>query len=298
MRERWLPVIEAMAHPMFITLTIVNGPDLAERVSVLAASFDRLLDLRLGPRNWPKYRDAAIEFLVCHLADTDSDPASRRDRLLTTTKSLDWFGDRIEKYHELTDEWPRFRDILGRGLSTLEITYNPGTSWHCHRHLVNDCGFIPWPLLRVLWQSASKGQGLVVDIRRVDKGSNAVAEVIKYVTKPWEIPSDKADELRRVTFGRKHVWPLGGAAPVKVEHTCPGCGKPTSECRVIDVGVADTVATGINGDGVEWSWVQMRRTGDRVLLLKQGGRWLRSQDINLIPMPFACQPAVPGGPSP
>jgi hypothetical protein len=190
--------------------------------------------------------------------------------------------------------------MIGDGLATLEVTINVISAlWHAHRHLVVDSGFIPWHLLVVLWQHATKGQGKIVDIRQLAKGSGAVEEGIKYVTKAWEIPDDKADELRHAVFGRKRIWPLGDAQPVEIESVCPGCGKPTSECRIIDIGFADTLAAGVTGDGQRWTWVQMRHTEDRVLLLWTDGQWQVAQDINLIPMPFACHsPDQGGGPAP
>jgi hypothetical protein len=51
-------------------------------------------------------------------------------------------------------------------------------------------------------------------------------EVVKYLTKPWDIPKDKQIEFITSVYGMKRIWPLGGARPEKVISVCPGCGDP------------------------------------------------------------------------
>lgn len=292
-RERWSPVVEGMRSPKLITLTIRGGQHLADRVKVLSTSFDRLLDIRLGLRNWPKFRELAREFLALHLVENEPSQAVRDSRLEALGRSQDRLGRDIRAWYRTNGRWPRLRDLIGPGFSTLEVTYSQDHGWHPHRHLVTDSSFIPWALLVVLWREASQGEGQIVDIRaikREDRG--AMREAVKYVTKPWEIPSDKADELRQVLFGRKRVWPLGGARPVCHEAKCPGCGEPTSRCHALDVGFADTVWS----NGRDRAMIRLRSSGEVLAIQRVGGRW---QSLLLIPMRFACHSAlVRDGPGP
>jgi hypothetical protein len=149
-------------------------------------------------------------------------------------------------------------------------------------------------LLVVLWREATQGEGYIVDIRAIKRDDRgAMREAVKYVTKPWDIPTDKAGELRQVLFGRKRVWPLGGARPVVHEAKCPGCGEPTSQCHALDVGFADTVWS----NGRDWAMIRLRQSGEVLTIKRIDGRW--QEALILIPMRIACHSALTrAGPAP
>lgn len=287
-RQRWEPVVKKMRAPKVITLTVRNSDDLAECWESLSVGLRRLFDTRVGSRNWPKFEQAALADLV----ESQPDLAARKK----VEKSLEWFGQRIQTFHGKNGHWPRVRDMLGEGFLSPEVTVSFETGWHPHRHMVADSWFIPQVLLKVLWQNATKGRGRIVDIRALGRDEKSMREAIKYVTKPWEIPEDKADELRRVLFGKKRIWPFGGAKPVVPESTCPGCGQPTDQCKPIDISIADTIFfDGERGLAV----IQGRHNGIRRTIQRIDGRWQEPEYLNLILMPFAWHSQVTrAGPDP
>ncbi len=174
--------------------------------------------------------------------------------------------------------------MTGPGFATFEVTYHDDTGYHPHRHLTVDSWYIPWPLLAALWRAATDGAGEIVDIRAVSRDRKGMLEAVKYVTKAWEIPKDKAGELRQVVFGKKRVWPLGGAKPAKVDKTCPGCGRPTCQCHVMDVGFADTVT--LHKDrAVIQTWFSKQP----IEIARKDGRWQVVDSLSWIGMSFACQ---------
>jgi hypothetical protein len=289
-RTRWLPVVKQMHSPRLITLTLRNGHDLAERWDFEAASFRRFLDLRLGSRRWPDILRQATDYAQEHYSKHEPDAKEAAKRLQITLNLLADFGKMLAKYTERNGQAPRVRDILGKGFSVREATYSRKSGWHVHRHITVDAGSIPWAALVVIWRIATKGDSWIVDIRYLKPGEKAMREAVKYLTKPWEIPDDKADELRRVVRGKKRIWPLGGARPVSDIGVCPGCGK--KECKVVSVGMADTVWSG-EVQGRQLVLIRARATGAVELLELRDGQWVESDALNLIPMDFACHEQSP-----
>src|SRR5215218_2505318 len=57
-QARWLPTLESLPQLKFVTLTIPNGHDLAERLKFLDQSFRRLLDFRCGRNTRIKLKKA------------------------------------------------------------------------------------------------------------------------------------------------------------------------------------------------------------------------------------------------
>jgi len=287
--------VEKMRAPKRITLTVPSGHDLAEQWQFLSRSFRCFLDTRLGPRNWERFAGQAREFLASHLANNELDVVTRCQRFEAACLSLDRFAKRLGRFHSRTGRWPRVRDVIGQGLVSSEVTYSLELGWHPHKHLVVDSGYIPWALLVVVWQKATKGHASIVDIRSLGQDRKSMREAIKYVTKPWEIPADKADELRRVLFGKKRVWPLGGAKPVDPEKVCPGCGRPVAECRPVGFDLADTFFL---AEDLGLAVIRLRHSSKRLVLRRLDGRW-QVQGLNLIPMRLACHSSpARAGPDP
>jgi hypothetical protein len=222
-RRRWTPTIMRMRYPVLLTLTIKDGPVLAERQDKLRSYFRKLLDLRIGSRNRVKFLELALDYAGSHFAE---DPIE-----------VQRWSDRCKDFDKHLGTLPgsaRVRDLIHAGIAFHEITC--ADDWHAHKHLVIDAKYIPQPYLVVLWMWVTEGDGKVVDIRKVDKTRKGIAEAIKYLTKIWEIPEDKRDEFRKAVKGLKRVWPLAGAKPTEVDAPCPMCGGLECHGHLIGIG--------------------------------------------------------------
>jgi len=173
---RFGPVIEQMTGRLrLLTLTVVSGPDLKERLDHLLNSYKRL-------------KQRAI-----------------------------WKGGRGKP--------APFRG----GVRALEITYNPGSGWHPHLHILFEGAFVAQADLAEAWEEIT-GDSCMVDIRQW-KGSVAAAsrELIKYCVKDSTVPEDQRDDVRNILRNRRLFVTFGslyrqeGAG--KETHDCPICGK-------------------------------------------------------------------------
>jgi hypothetical protein len=295
-RGKWLPVLKAMRRPRMMTLTVVNGADLAERIETLQRSFRRFLDTRLGPRNWPEFERVAFEYLDDHfdrlVHEGQITEIERISRDSFWAQSIQRFKESIERYHDLEERWPRVRDLIGEGFASLEITWSE-KGWHPHRHLCLDGQFFPWPLLVAIWMRATKGDGQIADIRKIDnRYDKSIQEVAKYLSKTWEIPEEKHDEFRAAIRGLKRIWPIGGAKPVEPEHTCPFCEDPACHGHFLCQG--EEFERGKVGDTE--MMVIKAQDGQYYLFALQAGVGWRSLPLDLITKSFACHSLVIRGP--
>lgn len=290
-RQRWYPVLKAMRYPRFITLTIPDGPDLAERINFLQASFRRFLQMRLGGRNIKRFNENALIFAGHHfeqlIASGTMDPLAAAAELRTWQESLEKFSLTLTRRKDKKGQWPRLRHIIGKGFASLEITFQG--DWHVHRHLCVDGQYIPWPLLCAVWQVATRDQAIITDIRKIDRSPESMKEVAKYISKGWEIPLDYQDEFIQAVKGLKRIWPLGGAKPVEPDKGCPYCTDP--ECKSKICGLANLVEV-----GTLWSYPYKVFEADQltdykrtryVLIKRPDGRW---DEVPLLDTMSVCAP--------
>jgi len=244
--RKWAPVLKAFKSPRMVTLTITSGHDLAGRITAFSEAFRRLLDTRMGARARAQLL-VECEAYIAQMQTSDEKRIHHRDsikRFMREVERLEeayaaGWRDRaplvIEGLPHSTpvpdDSQFKFRHCIGKGLSTLEITYNATEGWHVHRHIALDGSmYIPQVLLTVLWLDATRNAGRIVDIRAL-RGARWAREVVKYVSKMWEIPDDKADELEFSVKGLKRIWPLGRLKPVQEAEACRSCGSLTCRCE-------------------------------------------------------------------
>jgi hypothetical protein len=303
-RDRWLPVLlHHMHRPKLLTLTMKSQPELRKAIVEFQSSFRRFLDLRLGKRGLKKLVDAAMMFVnePGELGgELDRDAVERAERW---EASIDRFKQDVERKAKKVktrkdepgevrkEQAVRLRDVIGFGFASYEVTYTGEKGWHFHRHCTVDGEFIPWPVLVAAWTIATKGAGSIVDIRAMDKSSKGMAEAIKYVTKFWEIPDEKRDEVRRAIYGVKRIWPLGGARPEKAHPLCPFCGQ--EGCRAHRVtGIVTTMDEGILEDGTAYRQVWDDRDQVSYLFTRQNGLWVlldtRVTPLDLMGSAIAC----------
>jgi len=290
-RARWEPILKRMRAPRMITLTTQSGFDLRQVRKDFQSFFRRLLDLRLGKRGLDELIEAALDFV--HNPSGELPEQKLQDIKSKTAaweKKIKLFRSTCERKRVTLGKSPRMRDVIGPGFASYEVTWHDAHGWHFHRHLTTDGAFIPWPVLVAAWKVATEGKGEIVDIRLVDKSADSIQELIKYTAKAWEIPQERAQELRLAVFGMKRVWPLGGAKPSKVKAPCPCCH--LVDCRPHPIsGVMATLYRGTRSDGTRYAVV-----GDgqmSAVVIRTWHAWVEAPALDLIRGGFACQSQGP-----
>jgi len=299
-QARWRPVLMAMSRPKLITLTMKSQPILKDCIADFQKSFRRFMDLRLGKRGLPKLICAALDFV--HDPDgyqgaLDRDEERRAERW---EASIEKFRRSVESKAKSIGKPPRMRDVTGAGFAAYEVIYNPDEGWHFHRHCTVDGDFIPWPVLVAAWKIATKGAGWIVDIRAISKSRkkkpdgkpyDPMQEVIKYVTKSWEVPPGKHDELRQGIRDIKRIWPLGGARPVEAVSICPFCKKEGCKAHRV-TGLVAIIAEGRIPGGVQYRQVWDDREQKSYMFTRDHGIWEGLADeaapLDLIDSAIAC----------
>ena len=244
-RLAWYPTLQAMKHPRMLTFTIRDGLDLRERINFLQESFRRFMSLRLGPRNLSKLIAESLDYLDGHFSKQvekgTKTEFQRHEEFTRWHDSLQLLKLAVIRWHDKKNKWPELRAMIGKGFAAIETTYGSATVdgekvqdslWHVHRHACVDGEFIPWPFLCAAWLRASKGEAFITHIEKIDQTPEGIKEVVKYLTKPWDIPEDKQAEFSNAIKGIKRIWPLGGAKPAKVKEPCPSCGNPNCKGRI------------------------------------------------------------------
>lgn len=235
-RSRWLPVLQRMKSPRMITLTIPDGPILEARLIVLSRSFRKFMNMRLGKENLKDLQSKALVFLLDHLnLQLDRGELTQSEynqKWIAQARSIDIFIKSIRRRKNKRGDWPEIRHVIGDGFRALEALWGDELrtgveDWHCHYHLCVDGQFIPWALLCAAWLKATNNTAFITHIEQVEKSPDGIAEVLKYLTKPWEIPVNKQVEFSMAVRGLKRIWPLGHAKPDRIDNICPGCGDPT-----------------------------------------------------------------------
>jgi hypothetical protein len=248
-----------------IVLAVVSNVVLAVAAKNLAKCFTRFMDLRIGGRQRPYFKQKTIDFVEAHKAEFDAnhekDPASKDAAAWLVSCARFWDNDlamlarvlKAKRRRRALDPSTgmKVRDLF-YGLRSLDITWNPMTGgWHPHLHLLVDSVYIPFPALLMLWVEActindcsmaafgdpddvlepgqSIGQTAHVSALRKPQ------EVLKYVTKNFDgsanaLPHAQKDELVAFLYRKKRVWPVGKANPRKLGTTSPKCKDPNCKC--------------------------------------------------------------------
>jgi len=115
------------------------------------------------------------------------------------------------------------------GVWALDVTF--AGDWHVHLHLIVDAPYIPQDVLSSVWSDITGGSR-VVWIQRVAGLKDAAKELLKYVSKFWEIEDAEAlGELKDAFKGKKQCDCWGEARSERVVFrreplSCPRCGAP------------------------------------------------------------------------
>jgi len=221
--RRYLPALRKFENPRFITLTY-PCEDLGSGVDGIKKAFSKLMDMRIGPR---KIRRLELEFYDrLEKSNLDEDQKERQIML------FDAFKERARNLKEELGRSPKLRHILAKGIARLEITYDSNRKYryNVHIHIVVDSKApIPQVLLSMMWEWASGFP--ICDIRKA--GGDYERELLKYMTKSWEIPDELFGEFLLAIKDRKKVWTWGDLE-IEDESVCPYCGKSDCRARYID----------------------------------------------------------------
>jgi len=266
--RRYKPILDqakdSSRYGLFITFTTwrrpKDGDELREAFKDLSTSYRKLLDMRLGPRKRKWLRE------MFYLALEQSE---------VKNKDLQaYLFEEFIRYCE-ANSVQKFRDLIKVGVRRPEITYRTEDGWfnpHFHVLWFTDCP-IPQVLLSLLWTIVSGspvvevefiyakcprcykgrkgrmhpvGYDLRADYWRCNKcgyvlSSSEVVpsfekELIKYMTKFWEVPEDKIGEVLWGLKGMKKVM-LHGVKLLKAPKSCPHCGR--EDCKSHPVAIAE-----------------------------------------------------------
>lgn len=246
---KWGAAIEALNSPKFVTLSLKSSKDINRVLTDLYRAFRRLMHTSLGPRNWPKFKKLSEAFLIEHASKTKMDVKVLERKLGRLRQSLRRLEVSLTAVS--TRKAPRFRDFIDAGLRSLEVTYSYTHGYHPHFHFVAQMQFIPWELLCVLWEHASRGHGKITDIRAVRDEAGAKAEIFKYTVKGMGIDDSVREAVREALRGKKKIWVIGNFEPNEpTVKRCPHCEK--------------IMRTGCLHDSVEFGYTKWSTPEDRI----------------------------------
>ena len=225
--RKYRPLLEkakrSSSKALFITFTTwqrpKDGDELRSVFWEMSGAYRKLLDMRLGPRKRKWLRDMFYQALEASDIRNKDLQAYLFEEFLSYCER-----NRVQK----------FRDLIKVGIRRPEITYNREEGWfnpHFHVLWFTDCP-IPQVLLSYLW--ASLTGSFIVDIR--EAYDDFEKELIKYMTKFWEIPEDKIGEVLWGLRGMKKVM-LHGVKLIKEPKTCPYCSR--EDCKAHPVAMAE-----------------------------------------------------------
>jgi len=194
---RFGPVIDKMSAPLrFMTLTVVSGFDLEERMDHLMHSLKRL-------KQWIIWKGRKARPARKAEPASEGKPAIKAQRELKAIPA----------------------SVRG-GLRVFEITYNPENGWHPHLHILYEGEYVDQAELSAAWKKITKDSN-IVDVRSWSYGK-ARNEMIKYTLKNVDaIPEEKRAEVRRVLRNRRLFVTFGsmyGTEDKKKTAPCPKCG--------------------------------------------------------------------------
>lgn len=242
-RKDWMPVAEKMREPMWTIVSLPNDSNLDRGIRELMAARRKFQNFRLGKRNRAQLSRFCHLYNLLHFGDTDAKKWDARVKgFLTRVKNLEAKIRAAEETRVKADEEAgtpskrktkksvRMFDLIGDGFGTLEVTYNPKRDdFHPHANIVTDTAYIPFAVLVTIWWWSSDRRARIFYVRRLSNIPKDMKEIVKYVTKGWEIPESRQADFRNAIKGKKRVWPIGAAKPVKTKEPCPCCG--SSECK-------------------------------------------------------------------
>ena len=207
--SRYLEELGKNGRLSFVTLTLPSSHDPYEAIEMAYRSLSRLYQFRIfGPRNWKKVvRMFLREVLAYYRAAKRKGDPSAFER---AKRQIRLFRKFIQKYSSYIGSDIKFGQLFNI-IWKFEITYNPEHGYHPHWHGVGDI-FIPKLLLVVIWRLVSSAD--VVDIRAVDDRENVTSELVKYITKHWELKDlseEQKIDLETAMYGRRkfRVWGFG-----------------------------------------------------------------------------------------
>ena len=165
----------------------------------------RLYEIRLfGRRTWEKVKEEFYRELERYEKNLSENERYKAERQRI------FFEEFEKKYSHLIGSGLKIGQVFN-AVWKLEVTYNKKIGWHPHWHSIWS-GFIPKLLLLVLWKKATRGEGEIIDVRKV-KGKKAIKELLKYTTKFWVLnglDEERILEIETILYNVKKIrhWGL------------------------------------------------------------------------------------------
>jgi hypothetical protein len=183
--EKYRGLVESMANPTLLTLTIENVEDLARGKEAVQGAFGRLRRRVLpsageqGTKRWVWRRDGG--------APADDYWKSA----LLGARQHDLARDLQTRYVDQGRGIP-FSELVEGGFYGIDVKEQELGRYHVHLHAIVDAAYVPQAALSSVGEDLTGAP--VVDVRRIDSrddldAESALAEVIGYVTKPPEFES-------------------------------------------------------------------------------------------------------------
>ena len=204
--EKYRGLVESMANPTLLTLTIENVEDLAKGKEAVQGAFGRLRRRVLpsageqGTKRWVWRRDGG--------APADDYWKSA----LTGARHHDLARDLQTRYVDQGRGIP-FSELVDGGFYGIDVKEQESGRYHVHLHAIVDAAYIPQPALSSVWEDLTGAS--VVDVRRIDErgeqdAESALAEVVGYVCKPPAFETVDAEvEYLTALKGARLVQPFG-----------------------------------------------------------------------------------------
>ena len=197
---------------VFITTSIRNGFDIHERVEVLSKSLTRLYELKIfGKRKWREVRKAFFEELKEYRENLKRKGLKPKEIRRKVKLQVRLFKKFVNRYRNLPDKEKKKLGQILNVLWAFELTYNPETGYHPHLHGIG-LGEIPKVLLTVLWRMATKGEGEIVDVRKVKDMEEAFDYLEDYLADGFidlgdfrGVSKEQMIEVEEALHGRRKV---------------------------------------------------------------------------------------------
>jgi len=175
------------------------------------------------------------------------DGAHRSWRVKMLTLTIENHEDLAGIWDLLLEAFDRLREMVvwtdarvAWWRASLEVTTS-GREWHPHLHIVMCSGFMKQEKVSGSWISATRGWGMIVDIREIyGEAGREAKEAAKYLAKPDQVAT--WSRRQRIEFSRaarsRQTWfgsgKIRGIAAIPRHSGCRHCGSGVDMVRSTD----------------------------------------------------------------
>jgi hypothetical protein len=150
--------------------------------------------------------------------------------LLTLTLKVSGDEDLHDLHEKMIHSFRKLRqrDVwdVKRGIFSVELIHKEDGIWYCHGHGLIDSKWVDQKELSGAWFEIT-GNSFVVDVRRVFNTKQACLEVLKYVSKLWELTELDKELIEKAFKHSRFINSFGVKRPdesPKKQMICVYCG--------------------------------------------------------------------------